>query len=114
MTERPYPKDNRPVFASVHVRYERYKPNSQQARGGIEGRWQEHNGYGWSNTDVEVHNWLYDPDIEGYEPLTKPLSTGDKMLQEIQNIEIRLYKQGWLDADDADWLIRTAKKEWKI
>lgn len=33
------------------VRYKRYKPNSEQVKRGIEGRWQEWNGHGWTNCE---------------------------------------------------------------
>ena len=42
-----------PVYAvkNFTMRFKEYKPSSQQAKRGIIGRWQEHDGYGWTNCE---------------------------------------------------------------
>lgn len=52
------PADSTPVLGHFTklVRFHRYKPNSEQAKRGIEGRWQEWNGHGWTNCD-EPDSW---------------------------------------------------------
>lgn len=51
------PKNCQPVYAKRLVRYKLYKPQSQQFKRGIKGRWQEFNGYGWDNCEPPVE-WL--------------------------------------------------------
>ena len=48
------PENDNPVYVKVAARYKRYKPQSQQAKQGIVGRWQLHNGFGWNNTDIDI------------------------------------------------------------
>lgn len=46
------PKDGTPFYMQTIsvLRFKPYKPNSQQAKQGIKGRWQEMNEYGgWEN-----------------------------------------------------------------
>lgn len=45
------PENDDPVAATELYRYKRYKPNSQQFKNGIKGRWQRFNGYGWDNSE---------------------------------------------------------------
>ena len=42
-----------PVYAvkNFTMRFKEYKPSSQQAKRGIIGRWQEYDGYGWTNCE---------------------------------------------------------------
>jgi hypothetical protein len=40
------------------ARYELYKPNSQQFKKGIKGRWQVFNGYGWDNLGYDPSRWI--------------------------------------------------------
>ncbi len=51
------PQDGQIVEATALYRYRHYKHNSQQAKQGLIGRWQEHNGYGWKNCDSDVISW---------------------------------------------------------
>lgn len=46
-----------PVVIKKLARYKYYKPNSQQFKRGIKGRWQEFNGYGWDNMAEEPLAW---------------------------------------------------------
>lgn len=46
-----YPNHEKPVLVQVLMRFKRYKPNSQQYKAGLVGRWQEFNGYGWNNCE---------------------------------------------------------------
>lgn len=48
------PQNDDPCLVTVVARYKHYKPQSQQAKAGIVGRWQLHNAYGWNNTDIEI------------------------------------------------------------
>ena len=51
------PTDGQVVEATGLYRFQHYKKGSQQERGGFVGRWQEHNGYGWSNCDGAIIAW---------------------------------------------------------
>lgn len=54
------PMDGTEFYARVEtpMRYKLYKPNSNEAKSGIKGRWQEMNQYGgWDNTDVVPVEW---------------------------------------------------------
>lgn len=42
-------KDGKPFLVTVSMRWAGYKPNSEQYRKGIKGRWQIANEYGWEN-----------------------------------------------------------------
>lgn len=44
------PRDT-PIYGVQHVpvRWQKYRPLSQQFKNGIKGRWQKYNGYGWDN-----------------------------------------------------------------
>ena len=51
------------VHQTVPMRFLPYKPNSQQARGGTAGRWQEMNEYGgWDNCAPPIGTW--EPDAQ--------------------------------------------------
>ncbi len=54
-------KDGEPFEIQVPttVRWKKYKPSSSQFKGGKLGRWQEHNGYGWNNTEIDVDGLMY-------------------------------------------------------
>jgi hypothetical protein len=52
-----YPTGDEPVYVEVLAKYKRYKPQSNQAKQGLSGRWQVWNGYGWNNTDMQIQNW---------------------------------------------------------
>ncbi len=52
------PENDNPVCVKVVSRYKHYKPQSQQAKSGIIGRWQLHNSFGWNNTDIEIIEYL--------------------------------------------------------
>lgn len=60
------PDNENPVSVTVvHTyRFKRYKPNSAQFKNGIIGRWQEFNGYGWSNTQTIPLEWSEMPERE--------------------------------------------------
>jgi hypothetical protein len=54
------PKDGTPFLARTEhpVRWRAYKPNSQQFRSGLKGRWQKMNSYGgWDNADELACEW---------------------------------------------------------
>jgi len=57
------PKDGTPIYIRTlqPYRYLPYKPNSQQAKAGIDGRWQMMNEHGgWDNCPHPLGNeWLY-------------------------------------------------------
>jgi len=48
------PEPGQVVYAPcvLTLRWHPYKPNSQQYKKGIRGRWQKHNGYGWENCEA--------------------------------------------------------------
>lgn len=50
------PKDGTPIVTGHLVRYLPYKPQGAKQMGKA-GRWQEWNGYGWSNIDWEPTGW---------------------------------------------------------
>lgn len=52
------PRDGSPVAVVSVVRWNAYKPRSEQARRGLAGRWQEFDGYGWRNCTNEPEEWL--------------------------------------------------------
>lgn len=58
------PQDCVPVVGTEFYRFKHYKPNSQQAKRGIKGRWQRWNGYGWDNSEAP----------ESWKPCEKPSS----------------------------------------
>ncbi len=51
------PENGNPVEVKIVMRYKRYKPQAIK-QGYKGGRWQEWNGYGWKNTDIEVTEYL--------------------------------------------------------
>lgn len=56
------PKDGTLIAALVTIRWRPYKPNSEQYRRGIKGRWQEANGYGgWVNCVEPPERFLPHP-----------------------------------------------------
>lgn len=59
-TEDKLPSDGEIVSIKSMARYRYYKESSQQAKDGIQGRWQEFNGYGWSNMDSIPTEWKND------------------------------------------------------
>ena len=50
------PENCKPVLVTSVMRFNYYKESSAQYKRGIKGRWQEFNGYGWSNCDAP-HGW---------------------------------------------------------
>jgi hypothetical protein len=54
------PKDGTPIVVGHLVRYLPYKPDGQRQMK-AEGRWQEWNGYGWSNIDWVPTQWMPAP-----------------------------------------------------
>ena len=46
------------VVISQTMRFKHYKPSSSQFKAGIVGRWQEFDGYGWSNC-AAPDSWEY-------------------------------------------------------
>jgi hypothetical protein len=50
------PEDGTPIITSRIVRYLPYKPDGQRQMK-AKGRWQEHNGYGWENTQLDPVEW---------------------------------------------------------
>ena len=58
MSELPEPYEVVTVTEKNLYRWNPYKPNSQQFKKGIKGRWQKLNEYGgWDNAKVEPINW---------------------------------------------------------
>lgn len=57
------PKDGTPVISFRTVRYLPYKPDGKRQMQS-EGRWQEHNGYGWENCKEEPTQWLPMSEVE--------------------------------------------------
>ena len=51
------PKDGTPITVGTLVRYLPYKPDGKRQMA-KNGRWQEWNGYGWSNIDWEPTEWV--------------------------------------------------------
>jgi len=52
------PRDGSMIAVVTYVRWQPYKPASEQYRNGTKGRWQSHNGYGWENMDGTPEEWL--------------------------------------------------------
>ena len=52
------PKDGTVIAIAELYRWKKYKPSSQQARHGIDGRWQRWNGYGWENGVPDAKFWM--------------------------------------------------------
>lgn len=50
------PKDGTPIITGHLVRYLPYKKDGKRQMK-KPGRWQEWNGYGWSNIDWEPESW---------------------------------------------------------
>lgn len=50
------PKDGTPIAAQRTVRYLPYKPEGKRQMK-ADGRWQEHNGYGWENCREDPEMW---------------------------------------------------------
>lgn len=55
------PLDGTPIQVPHTVRYLPYKPDGKRQMK-ADGRWQEHNGYGWQNINWEPTKWLGEPD----------------------------------------------------
>lgn len=58
------PQDGTPIYIrTVSIfRFKPYKPNSQQAKRGEKGRWQQMNEYGgWENSHPLGNEWSFDP-----------------------------------------------------
>jgi hypothetical protein len=63
------PKDGSVFYVQSHYRipfkWKKYKPNSQQFKRGIKGRWQEMNEYGgWENSNKKPDQWQEDKQSE--------------------------------------------------
>lgn len=63
------PRDGTPILVPLDVSYRwlPYKDKSQQAKQGIYGRWQWHNGYGWENAAMTGTVWRATPPIQVFE-----------------------------------------------
>ena len=51
------PENCKPVDVFATYRFNHYKEGSSQFKRGIKGRWQEFNGYGWSNVEAP-ESWI--------------------------------------------------------
>lgn len=51
------PKNCQVVEVKRLYRFKHYKKGSNQFKRGITGRWQEYNGYGWKNSEIEPTQW---------------------------------------------------------
>lgn len=71
------PMDGTPFYALVRLpmRYLPYKPNSEQRRRGIKGRWQAMNDYGgWENCAApNLKDWEHHPDYKGFDATSTAL-----------------------------------------
>jgi hypothetical protein len=64
------PKDGTIFYVGTAVKWKPYKPNSEQARRGIKGRWMESNGYGgWYPLAGDFEHWA---------PLPEPSPTSSE------------------------------------
>ena len=62
-TSEEMPANCKPVNVFTTYRFKHYKESSSQFKNGMVGRWQEFNGYGWSNAEAP-DSWIKENDSE--------------------------------------------------